>query len=117
MNDAAFRRVEIIKVLTISDIRIKGKDLAERFNVSKKTIEKDIAKIEDVGYELDKTNGPSGGYLLKRPAPEIDYFLCHEDQELYVELMRMKSSEENNNEMAQRILSEYREMKIREIFK
>jgi len=117
MNNAAFRRVEIVKVLMKSDTRIKGKDLAERFNVSKKTIEKDIVVIEDVGYELDKTNGPTGGYLLKKPAPDIDYVLCEGDKELYLELTRMENSIENQNKMAQRILAEYREMKIREIFK
>lgn len=116
MNDAANRRVEIIKVLSGSNTRIKGKDLGERFKVSKKTIEKDIVKLEDLGYTFDKVNGPSGGYLIKKPIPEIDFILSHDDGELYAELVRMENSEENQNQAAQRVFTIFREMRIREIF-
>lgn len=39
-------------------------ELAERFGVTERTIRRDVERLRDLGYRVDATTGPDGGYRL-----------------------------------------------------
>ncbi|WP_296112252.1 transcription repressor NadR [uncultured Anaerococcus sp.] len=56
------RRIEIIKILQDSKKPVSGKDLAEKFDLSRQVIVKDIGILKAKGVEILSTNR---GYKLK----------------------------------------------------
>lgn len=45
-----------------------GRDLAERMDVTDRTLRQDIARLRDLGYPVHATRGPVGGYRLGQGA-------------------------------------------------
>jgi len=43
-----------------------GPELAERLEVTERTLRRDIGRLRDLGYPIDATSGPYGGYRLGR---------------------------------------------------
>jgi predicted DNA-binding transcriptional regulator YafY len=41
-----------------------GAALAERLEITERTVRRDIARLRDLGYPIDATSGPAGGYEL-----------------------------------------------------
>src|ERR671929_625948 len=41
-----------------------GNELAQRLGVSGRTIRRDVERLRDLGYPVDATTGPAGGYSL-----------------------------------------------------
>jgi predicted DNA-binding transcriptional regulator YafY len=41
-----------------------GPELAERIGVTERTLRRDISRLRDLGYPIDATSGPYGGYQL-----------------------------------------------------
>ena len=41
-----------------------GAELAERLEVTERTLRRDITRLRDLGYPIDATTGPYGGYEL-----------------------------------------------------
>ena len=60
--DLRERRIEIIKILQEAKEPISGKDLAERFGLSRQVIVKDIGILKAEGVEIISTNR---GYKIK----------------------------------------------------
>ena len=42
-----------------------GPELADRLDVSHRTIRRDVARLRDLGYPVESLTGPAGGYRLK----------------------------------------------------
>mgnify|MGYP004451534057 CR=1 FL=1 len=83
MMGTAERRLEIGRTLDLareSGIRIKGKEIAARYNISIKTVEKDIQVLETLEYVVSKHGGFHGGYKLEEPAPTLDYLLMNREK-------------------------------------
>ena len=45
-----------------------GDELAERLEVSGRTIRRDVERLRELGYPVDATTGPDGGYRLEAGA-------------------------------------------------
>jgi predicted DNA-binding transcriptional regulator YafY len=56
----------LLKLLSLLQTRRDwaGGELAERLEVSPRTIRRDIERLRDLGYPVDASTGPSGGYRL-----------------------------------------------------
>ena len=117
MNKTAERRYGIIKVLSNANTRISGDILAERFGVSRKTIDKDIQKLEDLGYLFDKADGHHGGFVLQNPDLDIDYILFEQNESNCKEFLRIEISEDNSSDEAQRLMTYLRKVLIERTFK
>lgn len=60
--DVSERRIEIIKILQRAKEPVSGKDLAEKFGLSRQVIVKDISILKAEGVEIISTNR---GYKIK----------------------------------------------------
>ncbi len=56
----------LLKLLSLLQTRRDwpGTELAHRLDVSPRTIRRDIERLRDLGYPVDATTGPAGGYSL-----------------------------------------------------
>ena len=56
----------LLKLLSLLQTRRDwpGTELARRLSVSPRTIRRDIERLRDLGYPVDATTGPAGGYSL-----------------------------------------------------
>jgi predicted DNA-binding transcriptional regulator YafY len=56
----------LLKLLSLLQTRRDwpGNELAERLGVSGRTIRRDVERLRDLGYPVDATTGPAGGYSL-----------------------------------------------------
>ena len=78
------RRNAVFHTIKDSKGPVSGKELAEKFGVSRQVIVQDMALIRAKGYEIISTNR---GYLLNAPQSVIRVFqVCHTDEELREEL-------------------------------
>lgn len=116
MNDAAFRRVELVRVLTNAETPLSSDKLGSRFGVNRRTIEKDIVKLEDLGYKFERSFGPGGGYKAIKPVPELDYIICENDTENALQFERFRNAPEYQDEAAQRFLNYVRTIMIDRVF-
>src|SRR5581483_9531855 len=41
-----------------------GAELAERLEVTERTLRRDVTRLRDLGYPIEATSGPYGGYQL-----------------------------------------------------
>ena len=63
MSDTAARLLQLLSLLQTSRDR-SGGELAERLQVSPRTIRRDIQRLRDLGYPVQATMGSVGGYHL-----------------------------------------------------
>src|SRR5205814_8168157 len=42
-----------------------GLELAERLEISGRTVRRDVARLRDLGYPVESLSGPGGGYRLR----------------------------------------------------
>ncbi|WP_137811308.1 HTH domain-containing protein, partial [Gordonia sp. GAMMA] len=56
-----------------------GALLADRLEVSHRTIRRDVDRLRDMGYNIQSTMGPEGGYRLEAGA-ELPPLLFDDDQ-------------------------------------
>ena len=78
------RRNAVFHTIKDSKGPVSGKELAEKFGVSRQVIVQDMALIRAKGYEIISTNR---GYLLNAPQSVSRVFqVCHTDEELREEL-------------------------------
>src|SRR5918992_3753906 len=56
----------LLKLLSLLQTRRDwpGDELARRLEVSGRTIRRDVERLRDLGYPVDATTGPAGGYRL-----------------------------------------------------
>jgi predicted DNA-binding transcriptional regulator YafY len=64
MNETSSRLLELLSLLQARrDWR--GAELAERLEVSRRTIRRDVERLRDLGYPVESITGPAGGYRLR----------------------------------------------------
>src|SRR5688572_12089081 len=64
MPDASSRLLDLLSLLQARrDWR--GAELAERLEVSGRTIRRDVGRLRDLGYPVESLTGPAGGYRLR----------------------------------------------------
>lgn len=63
MSDASARVLRLLGLLQNHRFW-RGDDLAERLEVSPRTLRRDIERVRGLGYRVDSTPGPTGGYQL-----------------------------------------------------
>ncbi|WP_026876085.1 helix-turn-helix transcriptional regulator [Jiangella gansuensis] len=58
--------VRLLKLLSLLQVRREwsGADLASRLEVTTRTVRNDIERLRIMGYEVESTTGPAGGYRL-----------------------------------------------------
>lgn len=57
------RRLQLLAVLQASP-GVSAPALAERFGTTERTIRRDVARLRELGYHIDGSAGPHGGYRL-----------------------------------------------------
>src|ERR1700716_3202277 len=82
MNDTPAR---LLKMLSLLQARREwpGSELAERLEVSPRTVRRDVDRLRDLGYPVRATKGPDGGYRLDAGA-ELPPLLFDDDQAIAV---------------------------------
>ncbi|MDP3894850.1 YafY family protein, partial [Nocardioides sp.] len=63
MSDTAGRLLALLGLLQ-SRAEWKGHELAERLDVTPRTLRTDIGRLRELGYPLEATRGPHGAYRL-----------------------------------------------------
>jgi len=64
MNETSSRLLELLSLLQARrDWR--GDELADRLDVSRRTIRRDIDRLRQLGYPVESLTGPAGGYRLR----------------------------------------------------
>ena len=63
MADPTARLLSLLALLQSARERT-GRELAERLGVSTRTVRHDIDRLRGLGYPVDATRGPVGGYRL-----------------------------------------------------
>ena len=81
---AEIRRNEIIRCLLAAERPVPAKDLADKFDVSRQIIVKDIARLRDEGHPIMAL---ARGYLLtKTERPQRVFKTVHNDEDVAKEL-------------------------------
>jgi predicted DNA-binding transcriptional regulator YafY len=62
-------RMATIAIMLASGQRLRAADLAQRFEVSERTVYRDMQRLADQGFPLAAIPGPNGGYALFPTAP------------------------------------------------
>ncbi|MGA9869553.1 MAG: HTH domain-containing protein, partial [Rhodococcus sp. (in: high G+C Gram-positive bacteria)] len=75
----------LLKLLSLLQTRRDwaGADLAERLNVTPRTVRRDVDKLRGIGYPVNATAGVGGGYQLGAGA-EMPPLLLDDDEALAV---------------------------------
>src|SRR5699024_4229955 len=60
-----------------------GDALAQRLEVSPRTVRRDVERLRDLGYPVQTTKGPAGGYRLA-PGLDLPPMLFDDDQAVAV---------------------------------
>jgi predicted DNA-binding transcriptional regulator YafY len=64
MTETSSRLLELLSLLQARrDWR--GGELAERLEVSRRTVRRDVERLRDLGYPVESLTGPAGGYRLR----------------------------------------------------
>ncbi len=63
MNDPTSRALQLLSLLQTHQFW-PGADLAERMDVSARTLRRDVDRLRELGYPVDATPGAAGGYRL-----------------------------------------------------
>lgn len=64
VNMSASSTARLLQLLALLQARRdwRGPELARRLQVSERTIRKDVSRLRDLGYPIEGTSGPAGGY-------------------------------------------------------
>ena len=80
----------ILNLIKESDLPVSGNTLAEKFNVSRQIIVKDISTLKERGVDIIST---TRGYILNRkPMPERIFKVVHSDEDTEKELNEIVSA-------------------------
>ena len=75
MTETSSRLLQLLALLQARR-EWSGGELADRLGVSGRTIRRDIERLRDLGYPVESTTGPEGGYRLRAgtamPPPLLD---------------------------------------------
>ncbi len=88
-----------------------GRVLAERLDISERTLRRDVDRLRELGYRISAVKGPDGGYRLD-PGAELPPLLFDDDQAvaLAVALRAAAASGAADGEAALRALSTVRQV-------
>src|SRR5579862_7581128 len=64
MNETSSRLLELLSLLQTRR-EWAGGELAERLEVSGRTVRRDVERLRQLGYPVESVTGPSGGYRLR----------------------------------------------------
>jgi predicted DNA-binding transcriptional regulator YafY len=64
MYDPSMRVLTVLELLQARE-RVSGRELAERLEVSPRTVQRYVARLQDLGVPVESTRGPGGTYRLK----------------------------------------------------
>ena len=62
-NDPTTRAIQLLSLLQTRRLW-RAAELAERFEVTERTVRRDVDRLRDLGYPVDATTGTAGGYRL-----------------------------------------------------
>lgn len=62
-KDPTGRALQLLSLLQTHRLW-RGAELAERLEVTERTVRRDVDRLRDLGYPVDATTGPEGGYRL-----------------------------------------------------
>jgi len=62
-NDPTRRALQLLSLLQTRRLW-RASELAERFEVTERTVRRDVERLRDLGYPVDATTGTAGGYRL-----------------------------------------------------
>src|SRR3954451_830240 len=82
MSQTASRLLELLSLLQ-GRRDWPGTLLAERLEVSPRTIRRDVERLRDLGYPVDAVTGPAGGYRLRAGAA-MPPLLLDEDEAIAI---------------------------------
>lgn len=66
-NDPTSRALQLLSLLQTHRFW-RAEELAERLNVTQRTVRRDVDRLRDLGYPVDSTSGKYGGYRLQTGA-------------------------------------------------
>ncbi|MGL5830465.1 MAG: helix-turn-helix transcriptional regulator [Angustibacter sp.] len=84
MSQIAARTLELLNLLQ-SQREWTGKDLAERLEVSTRTVRRDVERLRELGYPLEADKGPGGVYRLS-PGKDLPPLVCDDEQAIAIAL-------------------------------
>lgn len=82
MSNTVSRLLRLLSLLQVP-VQRSGTELAERLDVSERTIRRDIERLRELGYRVQGTLGPEGGYRLV-PGQEMPLLLLDEEEALAI---------------------------------
>lgn len=83
MSQTAARLLGLLSLLMVPRTW-SGTELAERLNVSSRTVRNDIGTLRDLGYPVDGTRGGEGGYRLGSGGSTVPPLLLNPDEAVAV---------------------------------
>ncbi|GAA3389046.1 WYL domain-containing protein [Cryptosporangium minutisporangium] len=77
----------ILRLLSLLEARVEwpGAELAERLDVSARTLRRDVDTLRELGYPVDAAKGPGGGYRLGRGG-KLPPLVLDDDQAIAIAL-------------------------------
>src|SRR3954463_14859708 len=78
MSETASRLLELLSLLQARR-DWPGPELAERLEVSRRTIRRDVDRLRALGYPVESLTGPAGGYRLRAGAAMPPLLLDEEE--------------------------------------
>ncbi len=78
MSETSSRLLELLSLLQ-GRRDWPGGELAERLGVSRRTVRRDVDRLRELGYPIDSTVGPAGGYRLAAGA-EVPPLLLEDEE-------------------------------------
>src|SRR3954463_2880767 len=82
MNETSSRLLELLSLLQARRDWAGG-ELADRLEVSGRTIRRDVERLRALGYPVESLTGPAGGYRLQ-PGPDIPPLLLDDDEAIAI---------------------------------
>jgi predicted DNA-binding transcriptional regulator YafY len=82
MNQTASRLLELLSLLQARR-DWPGTELADRLEVSGRTVRRDIDRLRQLGYPVESLTGPAGGYRL-RAGSAMPPLLLDEDEAIAI---------------------------------
>lgn len=84
MYDPSMRVLTVLELLQARE-RVTGRELAEHLEVSDRTVQRYIMRLQDLGVPVESTRGPGGNYRLK-PGFRIPPLMFDADEALAVSI-------------------------------
>ena len=83
MSQTAARLLGLLSLLTVPRTW-SGTELADRLDVSSRTVRNDIGTLREIGYSIDATRGSEGGYRLTAEGSTVPPLLFDSDEAVAV---------------------------------